>query len=157
MTAVMEVTGTALVAEMEHAAPVGNMVDAVEAWILQYPQLDIPPVHRFADGLYAREITIPAGSIVTGKIHKTRHLNIVSAGKISVYCEGEPVRHITAPFTFIAEPGARRVGVAHEDTVWTTIHGTHETDVEQLEALLIEPHDNPLLMEPHMTFLPERV
>lgn len=120
-------------------------VDALEAAMLAEPQVTIEPVHRFADGLYAREITIPAGTLLTGKIHRTRHLNIVSQGDISVWSEGEPVRRIQAPFSFVAEPGTRRVGFAHADTVWTTIHATHETDLARLEAQLIEPHDNPCL------------
>lgn len=108
----------------------------------------IEPVHRFADGIYAREITIPANTLLTGKIHKTRHLNIISKGAITVWSDGEPVRRIEAPYSFVAEPGARRVGFAHEDTVWTTIHATSETDLERLEAELIEPHENPYLAAP---------
>lgn len=123
----------------------GLSVDQLEAAMAAFPQRPIEPVHRFADGLYAREITIPAGTLLTGKIHRTRHLNIVSKGEISVWTEGEPVRRIRAPFSFVAEPGTRRVGYAHEETVWTTVHATRETDLERLEAELIEPHENPLL------------
>lgn len=114
--------------------------------------VEIEPVHRFAQGIYAREITIPAGTLLTGKIHRTQHLNVISAGDISVWTEGEPVRRIKAPYTFVAEPGTRRVGYAHADTVWTTIHATTETDLERLEATLIEPHVNPQLPTP-----PERL
>jgi hypothetical protein len=98
-------------------------------------------VHRFADGLYAREITIPAGTLLTGKIHRTRHLNVISSGEITVWSDGEPVRRIQAPFSFVSEPGARRVGYAHRDTTWTTIHGTSETDLDVLEATLIESRE----------------
>ena len=123
-------------------------VDELEGRMLaDFPAVAIEPVHRFADGLYAREITIPSGTFLTGKIHRTRHLNIISAGEISVWTEGEPVRRIRAPFSFVAEPGTRRVGYAHEETVWTTIHATAETDLLKLEAALIEPHVNPLLAE----------
>ena len=123
-----------------------EQVDAVEAMILAHPQIEIIPVHRFAKGLYAREITIPAGSLITGKLHTTQHLNIISEGRISVYSPGEPVRHITAPYTFIAEPGARRLAYTHERTVWTTIHATEETDITRLEATLIAPHVNPFVL-----------
>jgi hypothetical protein len=120
-------------------------IDELQAAMLTQPQVPIEPVHRFADGLYAREITIPAGTLLVGKIHKTRHLNLVSAGEIVVWSAGEPVRRVRAPFAFVAEPGARRVGYALEDTVWTTVHATSETDLEKLEAELIEPHDVPAL------------
>lgn len=119
--------------------------DRLEAAMFAEPQVEIVPVHHFADGIYAREITIPAGTLLTGKIHRTQHLNIISRGRISVYTEGEPPREIVAPFAFVAEPGTRRLGFAHEDTTWTTIHATRETSLEALEAALIEPHENPLL------------
>ena len=99
-------------------------------------QVEIEPVHYFAKGLYAREITIPAGTILTGKIHKTEHLNIISKGKISVVTEfGSQV--IEAPATIVSEPGTKRAGYALEDTVWTTIHATEEKDLVRLEQELI--------------------
>lgn len=133
-----------------------SSVDELEAAMRTQPQVEIEPVHRFADGLYAREITIPAGTLLTGKIHRTRHLNIVSAGRIAVWSEGEPVRIIEAPFSFVAEPGTRRVGFAYEDTVWTTIHATHETDLAALEAELIEPRD-PLPLPDNVVHMLEEV
>lgn len=118
-------------------------VDELEALMRAHPPVEIVPVHRFAEGLYAREITIPAGTLLTGKIHRTQHLNVVSAGRISVWTEGDGMRTMTAPYTFVAQPGTRRVGLAHEDTVWTTIHATNETDLDALEAALIVPNDAP--------------
>ena len=106
--------------------------------MLEQPQVEIEPTHYFADGIYAREIVIPAGTLLTGKIHRTRHLNIVSKGKIAVVTEdGQKI--IEAPCTFVAEAGTKRVGFALEDTVWTTIHASKETDLEKLETELIAP------------------
>ena len=99
-------------------------------------QVELPPRHYFANGLYAREITIPKGTLLTGKIHKTEHLNIVSKGDISVLTEDGPKR-VRAPFTMVSRPGTKRVGYAHEETVWTTIHATQETDLDKIEADLI--------------------
>lgn len=110
----------------------------LEEEMRKLPPLEIPPVHYFAEGLYAREITIPKGTVLTGKIHKTEHLNIVSKGEISVVTE-DGNRRISAPCTFVAKPGTKRVGYAHEDTVWTTIHATKERDIEKLELELIAP------------------
>lgn len=101
-------------------------------------QLEVEPVHYFAEGIYAREITIPKGAVLTGKIHKTEHLNIVSKGDISVVTEFGSKR-IQAPFTFVAQPGTKRVGYAHEDTVWTTVHASKERDLVKLEEELIAP------------------
>lgn len=104
--------------------------------MLQEPQIEIKTTHYFAKGIYAREIFIPKGVLLTGKIHKTEHLNIVSQGKIAVVTEfGQKI--IEAPCTLVSEPGTKRAGLALEDTVWTTIHGTNETDLEKLELELI--------------------
>ena len=92
--------------------------------------------HFFAPGVYARELTIPAGVLLTGKIHKTEHLNIISQGVIVVVSpEGRKI--IEAPHTMVSKPGAKRVGYALEDTVWTTIHVTEETDLDIIEEQVI--------------------
>lgn len=121
-------------------------IDALAAGIAaQLDPVEIDPVHRFARGLYAREIMIPAGTLLVGKRHRTQHLNVISAGRIRVWAEGESVREIVAPFAFVAEPGTQRVGFTLEDTIWTTVHATTETDLEKLEAELIDPGEYPLL------------
>lgn len=99
-------------------------------------QVVIEPVHYIAEGLYAREIFIPKDTLLTGKIHKFEHLNIISKGDISVMTE-EGMKRIKAPATIISKPGIKRIGYAHEDTVWTTIHACTETDIDKIEALLV--------------------
>lgn len=119
---------------------VHRRIDHLEAAISNYlAPIELETVHHFAPGVYARELRIPAGVLLTGKIHRTRHLNIVSKGTIAVWSEVTGPMLVHAPFTFVSEPGTRRVGFALEDTVWTTIHPTEETDLERLEIELIEP------------------
>lgn len=113
-----------------------DKVAAIEFEMRQYAQVEIPVRHYFSQGLYAREITIPKGVLLTGKIHKYQQLNIMSAGEMSVLAEGGVVR-VKAPFTIISPPGTKRIAFAHEETVWTTIHGTDETDLDKIEAYFI--------------------
>lgn len=108
----------------------------LEVSMTKCEQLVIEPVHYVAQGLYAREITIPKGTLLTGKIHLFEHLNIISKGEISVLTENG-IRRIKAPATIISKPGIKRVGYAHEDTVWTTIHACSETDVDKIDKLLV--------------------
>lgn len=122
-----------------------DAMDRLECEIAKLPVPETKLVHHFAEGIYARELHLPKGCLLTGKIHKTRHLNILSKGKILVTAVGEESRVLEAPACFVAEPGARRAGYAIEDSVWTTVHHTHETDLDKLEAELIEPHVNPML------------
>lgn len=110
----------------------------LEAGLMQSEhRVAIEPVHHFAHGVYAREVMIPAGVLAVGKIHKTVHLCIVSQGDISVYTESEGLKRIKAPCTMVCQPGTKRAIYTHEDTTWTTIHGTHETDLEEIERQFI--------------------
>lgn len=127
-----------------------ELVDACERVMAENPTLFDPPLtHRFTPGLYVREIFIPAGTLLTSKIHKTEHPFVISQGVISVWSEDRGVEHLYAPHTGITKPGTRRVLYAHTDTVWTTFHPSEETDVGTLEAQLIEPRNprNPLQIE----------
>lgn len=121
------------------APPTREQIERLEAQMRIMEQLPIVPVHHFADGLYAREILIRAGTLLTGKVHSTEHLNIVSQGSIAVWTE-DGMRIVTAPCTLISRPGTKRVGFALEDTVWTTIHANPQnlTDLTALELALID-------------------
>lgn len=102
----------------------------------EMPQLEIPVRHFFSPGVYAREIQIPKGAIVTGKIHKYAQLNILSKGVLMLVSDGE-TRRVEAPFTVVSPPGTKRAAWALEDSVWTTIHGTDETDLDKIEQHFI--------------------
>lgn len=113
-----------------------DAIMGLERLMMDQSQVDLQVVHHFAPGVYARELRIPKGVLLTGKIHKTEHLNIVSQGKIVVVSQfGREI--IKAPHTMISKPGVKRVGYALEDTVWTTIHVTEKTDPELIEDDII--------------------
>ena len=92
--------------------------------------------HHFAPGVYAREMWMPAGCLITGKIHLTEHLNILSQGSVSVSNKGDSIT-MTAPHTFVSPVGTKRAIYAHEDSTWTTIHATELTDPEEIEREII--------------------
>ena len=100
------------------------------------PQLDAPVKHYFSKGVYAREIFMPKGMLIVGKIHKTRHLNIISQGRCTVKTPTRKLE-IEAPFTFESVEGEQKVVYMHEDVVWTTIHLTDETSLAKIEEQCI--------------------
>lgn len=103
-------------------------------------------VHRFTPGLYIRECRMKGDHIFISKIHKTEHPFVISAGHCSVYNdEDRSVLELRAPYTGITRPGARRILIVHEDTIWTTFHPTQLTDPVEIEREIIEQHENPLL------------
>lgn len=118
-----------------------DKIDRLEAVLSKCPQIDHHVEHIFSPGLYIRKLTMPAGSIYTSKIHKTRHTFVVVEGLVSVMREDGTWQHITAPFAGVTLPGTRRVLAVHEKTVWLTHHVTDETDLEKIEQQVIEPHD----------------
>lgn len=94
--------------------------------------------HTFAEGLVARTILIRAGTVLVGGAHKQPHL-CVCHGDIEVTTD-EGLRRLTGYHVVPALPGTKRVGLAHADTHWTTIHlnPTNERDVGKLEDAFIE-------------------
>lgn len=122
-------------------------VDEVEAAILSCDQVECPVAHRFTPGMYAREITMPAGLILTSKIHKTEHPYVVSKGSVKVWIEGEGTVLIEAPYFGITKPGTRRILTTITETVWTTFHLNpgDSRDMLEIESNVIEPHINPLI------------
>jgi hypothetical protein len=115
-------------------------VFALEEHMREMPQAEIPVRHYFSPGVYAREITIPADTILTGKIHKYAQLNILSKGEMSVLTQNG-IERVAAPFTIVSPPGTKRVAHAHTECVWTTILATDETDPEKIEDHFIAKDD----------------
>lgn len=123
-----------------------TFVDHAEKRMLDlFPRRDFETRHDFTPGLYARTIHMPAGSLLTSKIHKTEHQFVILVGSISVWTNHEGSVTLHAPYHGKTLPGTRRILFAHTDTVWTTFHPTMETDPEKLEEELIQKHVNPLL------------
>ena len=99
-------------------------------------QETFPVTHRFANDVYAREILLPAETLIIGKIHRHGHLNVITKGRCAVLTEFG-VEDYVAPCTFISLAGTKRAVYAYEDTVWTTFHGTSKTNVDEIEADII--------------------
>ena len=93
--------------------------------------------HFFAPNLYARQMTIPEGHVIVGKIHKHAHVNNISKGKIAVSTEFDGIQIFDAPHQFISTPGTKRAVYALEETIWTTYHPTKETDLAIIEDQVI--------------------
>ena len=114
--------------------------------IEKLPQIEVPLKHRFLDGLYSREVTMPKGSIVVSKTHNLENLTIISQGECVELTEGHEVRYLKAPCTMISEPGIKRALYMLEDTVWTTVHQNPENtrDIKELEQLYLKPDKSTL-------------
>jgi quercetin dioxygenase-like cupin family protein len=113
----------------------GDMIEklfVIEAALKQMPQVEVPLRHCFGNKVYVREMTAPKGSILIGKMHKFKQVNIVIKGDISVLTE-DGWKRLKSGDMFESPAGIKRAGFTHEDTVWTTICGTEETEVDKAE------------------------
>lgn len=114
--------------------PFYEKMEAINSFILTLPSALTEPVHRFADGLYCRELPMPKDIVWVSRIHKKKHIAIISKGEVSVFSEGGFTR-IKAPFTMVTMPGTQRLIYTHEDTIWTTVHATDLTAADGIETI----------------------
>jgi SET domain len=131
----------AITSTQGNLTPVGmaalrSRIAFLESELLKQPQIEPDITNHFSLGVYAREMRIKKDTLVVGAIHKFKNMNVISKGRVTFFSI-DGAQTVEAPYTFVASPGVKRVIYAHEDTVWTTIHGTDETDVQVIEQKFI--------------------
>ena len=109
---------------------------ALESVMAEYPQVDIPVTHRFCGNMYGREITIPKGTLLTGRIQKFDHFDIMLSGDMTVSTDSGEVKRITGTNIMEGKAGKKRAGYAHEDTHWITFHSAEVRDPEEMYEFL---------------------
>ena len=92
-----------------------------------------PVKHTFSDGIYVREMFVPKGMMLVGKIIKQAHHIFLMSGKIAIITEdGEKI--MEGPCSVVAKGGTKRVGYALTDVVWINVH-PNITDTQDLDKL----------------------
>lgn len=126
--------------------PTREAVVALQNALATMEQLDLPPKHHFAPGMYGRELAIPADSVVVGKIHRHQHITILLSGTATINTD-KGMETITGPHTWISQEGAKRALYTHTDCVFFTCHlnASDTQDLDALEAEIIEPEQLPAL------------
>ena len=94
--------------------------------------------HYFSDGLYAKEMFIPKGSIACQHKHNYDHLSVLAKGKVRVLFDNDVVKTYTAPACINIVKDVNHTVMAIEDSVWYCIHQTEETDVDKVDQVLIK-------------------
>ena len=93
-----------------------------------------PKDEKYGCHTYAREMLIPKGTVIIGKIHRHQHLNFILKGQVSVATEFGK-KYFTGPCVFISEVGLKRAVYAEEDTIWVTVHLTEHSGEESLDKI----------------------
>lgn len=121
-----------------------DKVNAIEAEMQHGEQLELKTEHFFSPGIYTRVLHIPKGCLLTGKIHNEPILNIMVKGDISVLI-GDEVKRIVAPYYIVSPAGSKKIGYAHEDTIWIGCHGTDEVDIAKIEHRFVSASEQEFL------------
>lgn len=99
----------------------------------QLPEAELPLIHTFAKGSYARTMFMPAGTVLVGKIHKYQHITCLSQGEASIFSESGGSERMEGFRIWTTEPGTKRAIYAHTDVLLTTFHVTDLTDPDEIE------------------------
>ena len=124
----------------QRPAPTMDQIKKLQEMMLPIQSEQPEPKHLFAPGMYLRELTVPAGMLMVGKIHKHAHFLMVLKGKAEVVSEfGRMV--VEAGHVSVSPAGVKRVVLAIEDTQFITVHvnKSDTQDLADIEAEHIEP------------------
>jgi len=136
---------------MSNLAELGTMPEIlrIEKEIEKMPQVTLPVEHYQVDGVYVRSLFLPAGTLLTGKIHNFENIAILAQGTIRV-SNGTDAYVLTAPHIMVDKPGVKRIGYAETDVTFITVHKTANTEIDDIEKELVsdtfEEYEQQLLL-----------
>ena len=131
------------VIEQMPTAPTRAQIERLQASMATMPQAEVITTHHISPGMYCRKVWRPAGTLIVGKVHKAPHFFVVAAGEIIVWTE-TGMRTLSAGDVLESQPGTKRVTLAVTDAIGMTVHHTGLTDLDEIEAELIEPDETAL-------------
>lgn len=128
-------TGEEITVDYRNAYAVTHKKNAadLEHALMKMDQAEYQMKHTFANGVYAREMSILAGTALTGAIHRFPCINIVSHG--TLICSTDAgTSEMSAPYSFISDAGVKKAIYAVTDCVFTTVHPWEgEEDLDAIE------------------------
>jgi hypothetical protein len=119
------------------ATPTREQIDRLQAEVMKLPQVEPVTENYFSEGMYCRKVWRCANTLVIGKVHKKDHFFICAAGEIMAWTEGG-MKILRAGDVIESKPGTKRVTLALTDAIGITVHKTDKTDIDEIEAELIE-------------------
>jgi hypothetical protein len=92
--------------------------------------------HYKIKGVYARTMFVPAGMLVTGKIHNFESIGILAQGTMRI-TNGETSVLVSAPYIAVDKPGIKRLGYAETDCTFISVHRTDAEEITDIEDELV--------------------
>ena len=97
---------------------------------------DPQTVHHFSDGLYAKQMIIPKGYQAMQHTHNYSHLSVLAKGHVIVQTD-QWTKEFKAPACIEIKAGIHHKIMCLEDATWFCIHATDETDLDEIDDVLI--------------------
>ena len=127
-----------------------SSIEKLQAMMISMPQWDAEKntSHFFSEHMYCRVLFRPAGTLIVGKCHRKSHFYIVCSGTILVTDGIGEAKEYIGPCVIPSVPGTKRAVLALTDATCLTVHCTNETELDKIEAELIE-EDETAMFDSH--------
>jgi quercetin dioxygenase-like cupin family protein len=133
-----------IIEQLATKIPNKEEIGRLQEEISKLPQADgMITDHFFSDGMYSRRVFRKAGTLIVGKVHLKDHFFICTKGEIIAWTE-KGMKKLSAGDIIECKQGTKRVTLATMDSIGTTVHRTDKTDLDEIEAELIEPDETAL-------------
>jgi len=132
-----------IIEQLNGNVPNKEQIDRLQEEISKMPQAKVITEHYFSDGMYCRKVTRSAGTLIVGKVHKKDHFFICAKGEIIAWTE-KGMKKLSAGDIIECKVGTKRVTLATMDSIGITVHKTDKTELDDIEAELIEPDEKAL-------------
>lgn len=120
--------------------PNKEQINRLQGEMVKMPQVELKTDHYFSDGMYCRKVFRPAGTVIVGKVHKKDHFFMCVSGEIIAWTENG-MKTLKSGDIIASKSGTKRVTLAVKDSIGVTVHATEKTDLDEIEAELIEPDE----------------
>lgn len=92
--------------------------------------------HHFLDGLYIKQIDLPAGVMFGKHSHTYDHYSILAKGDITLYVDGKPTE-LSAPQCILIKANQAHAVRANTPVTWFCAHATSDTDATTVDASIL--------------------
>jgi hypothetical protein len=117
--------------------PLIERIEILETQLKCHQQQETSVTEYFANGVYVREVVVPAGTFAIGGLHKFDHISIMVSGSLSMWTEYDGLQRLSGYNVVNAKAGVKRAGVFLEETKWVTAHANPENRDDMLEYLTV--------------------
>jgi quercetin dioxygenase-like cupin family protein len=127
----------AIIEQLSIKVPDKEQIGRLQEEVSKLPQTEPLTEHYFSNGMYCRKMTMPTGMLLVGKAHKQDHFFLITKGEVVAWTENG-MKNLCAGDIIESKIGTKRVIYAITDSIVTNVHKSDKTDLDELEAELVE-------------------